>query len=319
VFLFVAGSVSFAKIAMIGDTEESHQVWKDLMDGPLGGNATDDSPGKTTQPDPGVGFDTPNDAGGASMSFTGNLNAGGWTVGFFGTHPFWADQLGGEAYIRFTRNPQAENEFRYMTLATSSTGEHKNATIGIESFPGFGHAAPGDGGTWIDPYNQGTDANKPSTHAQACWDNTINIGAGDSINWWKKPGEAQGGVAGNSFWTPINVDASGNTFGDLPVEWHFFVFDMAEKAAKECIYNADCQDPNINGWDWETWSYEADMAETGGQVFFDAFYVTQTAAEACGIGGLGDSCVDSITGLVTTSVDPGGKASTTWGAIKNVR
>ena len=308
-FLCFVSTRSFGKVLEVGDTAETHNK---LLENPDTWDDTVPMKGQTELAR-NVGYKTENDPGGASVAFPGAGNLGN-NVGFMGVE--YGDELGGEAYVQITANPAADHEYRYMTLATSQTGEHTNATIGIYGYPGFGHASPGDGGEWIDLHGMElSKLNGPSKHAQACWDNSISIGNHDNINWWKKPDIRDNG-GGNSFFTPINTDASGNTFGDLPVEWHFFVFDLAQKAINECHYNADCR---AGTWDWESWSYETDEEETGGFVYFDAFYFTQTAAEACGVGGL-DVCVDSISGNnIATAVNPAGKASTTWGKIKVAR
>ena len=312
VFIFCVSTMSFGKVLEVGDTAETHNK---LLENPDTWDDTVPVKGKTELARD-VGFETANDPGGASVAFPGSGNIGN-NVGFMGVE--YGDEIGGETFVQITADPMAAHEFRYMTLATSHTGEKSNATIGIYGYPGFGHASPGNGGEWIDLHGMElSQLNGPSKHAQACWDNTLSIGNHETVMWWKRPGPAAKDVAGNSFFTPINVDANGDTFGDLPVEWRFFVFDLAQKAINECIYNDDCK---AGTWDWESWSYETDQPETGGFVYFDAFYFTQTADEACGIGGL-TTCVDSISGNTVgsgTSVEPTGKASTFWGRIKSSR
>lgn len=311
-FIFGVGTMSYAKVLEVGDSAETHNK---LLENPDTWDDTVPVKGKTELARD-VGFETANDPGGASVAFPGSGNIGN-NVGFMGVE--YGDEIGGETYVQITADPVAAHEYRYMTLATSHTGDKSNATIGIYGYPGFGHASPGNGGEWIDLHGMElSKLNGPSKHAQACWDNTLSIGNHEVVMWWKRPGPAEKNVAGNSFFTPINVDADGNTFGDLPVEWRFFVFDLAQKAINECHYNDDCK---VGTWDWEAWSYETDQPETGGFVYFDAFYFTQTADEACGIGGLA-TCVDSISGNTVgsgTGVEPTGKASTFWGRIKSSR
>ncbi len=310
-FIFGVGTMSYAKVLEVGDSAETHNK---LLENPDTWDDTIPVKGKTELARD-VGFETANDPGGASVAFPGAGNIGN-NVGFMGVE--YGDELGGEQFVQITADPVAAHEFRYMTLATSHTGEKTNATIGIYAYPGFGHASPGNGGAWIDLHGMKlSELNGESKHAQACWDNTLSIGNHENVNWWKKPGAREDG-GGNSFFTPINVDANGDTFGDLPVEWRFFVFDLAQKAINECHYNDDCK---VGTWDWESWSYESDQEDVGGFAYFDAFYFTQTADEACGIGGLA-TCVDSISGNTVgsgTGVEPTGKASTFWGRIKSSR
>ena len=274
-FLFLANTVSLGRVLELGDTAETHNkfledpgTWDDTL--PVNGQ---------TKLAKGVGYPTPNDPGDASVAFPGAGNIGN-NAGFIGKA--YSDQIGGKAFIQITPIPVADHEYRYMTLATSHTGEKTNATIGILSFPGFGHGAPENGGEWIPLHGMALDElNVPIIHRHACWDNTLSIGNHNNINWWKKPGLRDRGVAGNSFFTPINMDAFGNEFGDLPTEWTFFIFDLAQKAMDECHYTEDCKTGRFR---IEAWSYESDQEDVGGILYFDALYLTQTREEAEEIG-----------------------------------
>ena len=179
IFLCVVTTVSFGKVLMLIDDEDSINLLFDDA------KYWDETANKNTKVELLAGrdpFTTKADRKGAAVAFRGPGNAGN-DVGYLAR-----SGLLNEGFALITKNPAASNEFRYFTVALKHDGTKNCMLVGIIGFPGSTHGN--------------------AVHPNSCWDHRFYFGKHGSCADWN-----------NHSFPSITVDTVGNDLGDtLPTE-----------------------------------------------------------------------------------------------------